>query len=76
MRKQRTEYKAPLDALIAVTKRLNAYEERFKIDSEDFYDRFSKGALEDSIDFTEWSNDYRHYLNLKFKIEKLLSHVA
>jgi hypothetical protein len=44
--------------------------------SEDFFDRFSKGQLEDSIDFIEWSNDYQHYLTVKFDIERHLQNVA
>jgi len=32
--------------------------------------------MEDTLNFTEWSNDYQHYLAIKFKIEKFLRHVA
>ena len=64
MRKQRIEYSSPLDALIAVTKRLSVYENKYQWDSEDFFDRYNKGNLTDGVDFIEWSNDYRHYLFL------------
>ncbi len=37
MRKQRIEYDSPVDALVAVAKRLNMYETRYKIISEEFY---------------------------------------
>ena len=40
MRKQRIEYSSPLDALIAVTKRLSIYENKYQWDSEDFFDRY------------------------------------
>ncbi len=43
MRKQTIEYTSPLDALIAVAKRLSQYESRHKMDSEEFYDRFRQG---------------------------------
>ncbi|MFO7890471.1 MAG: hypothetical protein R6V04_09040 [bacterium] len=76
MRKQKIEYESPVDALIVITKRLSSYEDSYKITSEEFYDKFSKGEMEDSIDFTEWANDYQHYLAIKIKIEKLLHHVA
>jgi len=76
MRKQKIEYDSPVDALIVITKRLSSYEDSYKITSEEFYDKFSKGEMEDSIDFTEWANDYQHYLAIKIKIEKLLHHVA
>lgn len=29
-----------------------------------FFDRFTKGHIEDSEDYTEWANDYRHYLSI------------
>jgi hypothetical protein len=47
MRKQRIEYFSPLDALIMVTKRLSLYENKYQWDSEDFFDRYSKGKLTD-----------------------------
>lgn len=76
MRKNRIEYESPIDALVAITKRLSVFEDRYKMASEDFYDRYRKGEMEDTVDFVEWSNDYQHYLAIKVKIEKLLQHVA
>ena len=76
MRKHRDEYDSPLDALIALTKRLSVNENRYNMSSEDFFDRFSKGQLEDSIEFVEWSNDYQHYMTLKSDIERHLQNVA
>lgn len=76
MRKQRIEYSTPLDALLAVTKRLSLYENRYEFDSEDFFDRYTKGLLEDEIDFIEWANDYRHYLALHSEVTNLLRHAA
>ena len=76
MPKQRIEYFSPIDALIAVAKRLNSYEERYRLASEEFFDRFRKGLMDDSIDFVEWSNDYQHYIALKFDIEKRLQYAA
>ena len=70
MRKERIEYSSPLDALVALAKRLSLYEDRYRLESEEFYDRFSKGQLEDSADFVEWANDYEHYLSTRSGIEK------
>jgi len=41
----------------------------YHMSSEDFFDRFTKGQLEDAIDFVEWSNDYQHYMTIKFDAE-------
>ena len=48
MRKHRDEYDSPIDALITIAKRLSVNENRYHMSSEDFFDRFSKGQLEDS----------------------------
>ena len=76
MRKQINKYDSPVDALIAVTKRLSIFEDRYRMATEDFFDKFSKGQMEDSIDFIEWSNDYQHYLAIRLEIERKIQHVV
>lgn len=76
MRKERTEYHSSLDALVAITKRLSVRETLHRMSSEEFFDKYQKGAMEDSVDFIEWSNNYRHYLAIRIEIEKHLRHVA
>lgn len=73
MQKHTTVYYSRVDALVTLAKRLNLYEERHQLSSEDFFDQFSKGQLGDTIDFVEWSNDYRHFLALKLELEDRLS---
>jgi hypothetical protein len=58
MRKQRITYTSPLDALVAVSKRLSLYENQQHMDSEVFIDRYRKGLMPDDTIFVEWSNDY------------------
>ena len=69
MRKQRIEYDSPVDALVAIAKRLSIFENRYRMTSEEFFDKFSKGQLEDSEDFVEWANDYQHYVTIRREIE-------
>ena len=76
MRKQTIRYTSPLDALVAVTKRLSIYESRQKMDSEEFFDQYSRGRLPDDAVFVEWANDYRHYLQLRQELAKSLPDVA
>ena len=76
MRKKTISYDSPLDALIEISKRLQAYESRYKMRSEAFFDQYSKGLLADDAEFLEWSNDYRHYLALRRDIESRLRHAA
>ncbi len=76
MRKQRIEYDSPVDALVAIAKRLSVYEASYLTASEDFFNNFSKGQLEDSEDFVEWANDYKHYVVIRREIEGQLQHAA
>ena len=76
MQKKTIEYDSSIDALVAVTKRLSSYEDRFHMTSEEFFDKFSKGQLEDDIQFVEWSNDYQHYMAIRLAIERHLQNVA
>ena len=76
MRKQRIEYDSPVDALVAIAKRLSIFEARYRTASKEFFDKFSKGQSEDSADFVEWANDYQHYLAIRREIEGHLQHAA
>jgi hypothetical protein len=76
MRKHRIEYDSRVDALVAVSKRLSSYEERYKMESEEFFDRFTKGQTEDSKEFIEWANDYRHYLDIRQEVDSQLRHAG
>ncbi len=66
MRRQRIEHDSLVDALVAIAKRLSIKEGQHQMGSEAFFDRYSKGNLEDSIDFIEWANDYQHYLAIRY----------
>jgi hypothetical protein len=76
MRKSIISYDSIVDALVAVSKRLSSYEERYHMSSEDFYYKFKKGRVSDEIDYVEWSNDYQHYLAIRHELEKQLENVA
>ncbi|MDB9494594.1 hypothetical protein PN441_17335 [Spirulina major CS-329] len=76
MQKQRIQYTSPLDALIAVLRRLNRYEYQYQKRSEDFFVQYSQGQLGDEVDFIEWANDYRHYLELHHTLTRQLQDVA
>ena len=75
MRKQTIQYTSPLDALVTVAKRLSLYENQQHMDSETFFDQYSRGQLSDSILFVEWVNDYRHFLALRRELEQRLHDV-
>ncbi len=72
MLKQRIEYSSPLDALIAVTKRLSLYENRQHMTSAEFFDRYNRGELSDDREMIEWAIDYRQFLGLRQEVESQL----
>jgi len=76
MRKQQTEYSSPLDALVAITKRLTRFENQRSVSSEEFFDRYSKGQMPDEADLIDWANDYRHYQAIKTALEERLRRAA
>jgi hypothetical protein len=76
MQKQIIEYTSPLDALVAVAKRLSIYENRQQLTSEEFFNEYSQGQLGDEAQFVEWANDYRHYLALRQELEEHLTDAA
>jgi hypothetical protein len=76
MQKQTIQYTSFLDALIAVTKRLSIYEIQQGMTSEEFFDQYCRGKLSDDAIMIDWSNDYRHYLEIRQKLEKKLQYAA
>jgi hypothetical protein len=76
MRKQTILYTSPLDALVAVSKRLSLYENQYHMDSEDFFYQYSQGTLGDEATIIEWANDYRHYRELHRSLEEKLHNAA
>lgn len=76
MRKETIQYTSPLDALVALAKRLNAYESQQKLSSEDFFDQYNRGQLSDDVTFVEWANDYRHYMDIRQQLDRRLNDAA
>ena len=76
MRKQTIHYTTPLDALIAITKRLGLKEGKYNIESEEFYYRYQKGEMGDEAQIMEWATDYQDYLSLRREIADRLRDVA
>lgn len=55
MRKQTIQYTTPLDALIAITKRLSLVEQAQNMISEAFFYQYSQGKMPDDALFIEWA---------------------
>jgi len=76
MKKQRVEYSSPVDALVAVAKRLSLFEHQYKMNSETFFNKYQKGHLDDDNAFIDWANDYQHYFAIHQIVEAGFQHAA
>ena len=76
MQKQIIEYTSPLDALVALVKQLNTYENQYQMDSAEFFTKYSEGETTDDEVFVEWAGNYQHYLALHQELETRLQNVA
>ena len=65
MTKTRITYAPPIDALLALAKRLGTREQAHGFSSDIFLDQHQKGELEDSAEFFEWASDYKDFMELK-----------
>lgn len=74
MIKHRIEYSSPLDALVAISKRLSRFEAAQGLSSEEFFHRYTQGRMGDEASAVEWANDYRHYLALRADLEQSMPH--
>lgn len=73
---KRENHTSAIDALDALFRSLNAYEQRYSMSSDEFYANYLSGRLGDSKDFVEWAGDYKHYIELKLELEEKLKTVA
>jgi hypothetical protein len=76
MIKKIIEYNTLIDSLVALSKRLSLLEEKYHLSSEVFFNKFSGGKMEDTSEFIEWANDYRHFLAIRIDLAKDLKRVA
>ncbi|MCX6030317.1 MAG: hypothetical protein NT169_13610 [Chloroflexi bacterium] len=63
----------PLDDLLSLSRQLLTLEQRHDMTSDDFYVRYKRGELGDSMDFIRWAGRYRLYRELKDEINQSLT---
>ncbi|HID86395.1 MAG TPA: hypothetical protein EYP55_03330 [Anaerolineae bacterium] len=62
------------ESLNALQEDLNSLEEKYGLSSEEFFEKFQKGQLEDTADFMEWNALYKMYSRLKNRLSILQGH--
>lgn len=70
------ENASPVDALIATTRRLKEYEQKYGMTTEEFYAQFMSGELGDAKEFIGWAGTFEVFTRLKRRLEVSLMSVA
>lgn len=70
------ENTSPVDALIATTRRLKEYEQKYGMATEEFYARFMSGELGDAQDFIGWAGMFEAFTRIKRRLEVTLMNMA
>lgn len=76
MKKVRITYDTPLDALLAVTRQMGQYEDKYGMTTEDFFDRYNSGEMPCEDDYMMWEVAYRDFLSLRAKVSDSMKEVA
>ncbi|EDX86657.1 hypothetical protein S7335_4362 [Synechococcus sp. PCC 7335] len=76
MSKQIIEYASPVDTLIALVKKLYAYETEHHMDSAEFFEKYNRGELGDNEVFAEWSGNYKHFSAIRKELKTKLQYAA
>ena len=50
---------SPLNDFIQIIKDLTIFEFKYKINSQNFFNRFQNGEMDDDIEFIRWANKYQ-----------------
>ena len=65
----------PLDDLLALSRQLFSFEQKYGITSPEFYARYKRGEMGDARDFVQWAGRYRIYCELKDQVDRNLTMV-
>jgi len=65
------EKASPLEDFIYIVKEIGRWETQYKMSSDEFYVKFQKGEMGDSMDFMRWAGDYEVYKKKKEKLERV-----
>ena len=66
----------PVDELLTLAKELQEYERKHEMTSQEFFERYQRGELNDHMEFIEWAGTYRIFQRLKYRVETALMRVA
>ncbi len=59
-----------------LTGHLRAFESQYQMSSEEFYQRYERGELGDSVDFMEWSSFYDMACAARKHLDRLLGELS
>ena len=62
----------PIDDLIELTRELVQMEIKYKMSSDEFYKKFQKGEMGDSMEIMEWATSFEMQKSLKQGLESIV----
>ena len=65
------EYDRMIELRTRLSNELSEFEERYVLQSDDFYQRYEAGELGDDMDFIEWAATVEMLTNVKGRLELL-----
>jgi len=63
----------PVDDFVTVVRSLAQYEQKYGMESQEFYERFQQGEMGDAPDFMRWATQYEIYQELKQDLDQVLA---
>ena len=66
----------PMTDFIEITMQLGRYEQLHGMSSAEFYEKYQRGEMGDSMNVMEWASDYHMFLKLKDELSQALDVLA
>jgi len=62
-----------MDDFVEIVKHLAVMEQKYNMDSAEFYERYQRGEMGDDIEVMHWASDYEIYREMREELDKALS---
>jgi hypothetical protein len=66
------EKSRPMDDFVELVRELTLLEQKYGIDSAEFYDRYQQGKMGDDMEIMHWASTYEIYREMKGELDNVL----
>ena len=63
------ENSAPMDDFVQLIRDLTLLEQRYGLDSAEFYERYQRGEMGDEVEIMRWASKFEIYREMKEKLD-------